>query len=112
MTSKRRFVFSARLMCPGTWSIEAPILRSGLSSNHNSGGKSMTLAMAFNFSKPGFSILPFRKQVGDVRARDDTTRRLIDLLAAPPAPVRTAVHLQEALELLRDMHLSPPPPPH
>src|SRR5215207_486922 len=40
-----------------------PVPRPVLSSNHNSGGKSMTLAMAFNFSKPGFSILPFRKLV-------------------------------------------------
>jgi hypothetical protein len=66
----------------------------------------------------GFQLLetrvldPALPQVGDVGARHDTIRRLIDLLAAPPAPIRPTVHLQEALELLRDMHLSPPPPPH
>src|SRR5215212_8356701 len=54
---------------------------------------------------------PTLPQVGDVRARHDTISRLVDLLAAPPAPVRTTVHLQEALELLRNVHLSLPPPP-
>jgi hypothetical protein len=37
-------------------------------------------------------------------AGDDTTRCLMDLLAAPPAPVRTTVYLQETLELLSDVH--------
>src|SRR5215203_1366555 len=55
---------------------------------------------------------PALPQVGDVRARHDTISRLVDLLAAPPAPIRTTVHLQEALELLRNVHLSLPPPPH
>src|SRR5215210_5130109 len=55
---------------------------------------------------------PALPQVGDVGARHDTIRRLVDLLTTPPAPVRTRVHLQEAFELLRDVHLSLPPPPH
>src|SRR5919112_197163 len=55
---------------------------------------------------------PALPQVGDVRARHDTICNLVDLLAAPPATVRTTVHLQEALELLRNVHLSLPPPPH
>ena len=40
-------------------------------------------------------------QVGDVGARHDATRRLVDLLAAPPAAVRAAISLQETLESLR-----------
>src|SRR5829696_2974711 len=65
----------------------------------------------------GFQLLetrvfdPALPQVGDVRARHDATCRLIDLLAAPPASIGTTVHLQEALELLRDVHLSLPPLP-
>src|SRR5919107_2192407 len=65
----------------------------------------------------GFQLLETRvfdsalPQVGDVRARDDTPRRLIYLLATPPVPVRMTIHLQEGLELLRDVHLSLPPPP-
>src|SRR5215218_2875025 len=50
-------------------------------------------------------LYPALAQVSDVRARYDTTSCLIDLLAAPPASVRMTVHLQEALELLSDVHM-------
>jgi hypothetical protein len=47
---------------------------------------------------------PALTEVSYLGAGDDTTRRLIDLLAALPAPVRMTIHLQEGLELLRDVH--------
>src|SRR5215208_179803 len=49
-------------------------------------------------------LYPALTQVGDVRARHDTTSCLIDLLAAPLAPVRTTIDLQEGFELLSDVH--------
>ena len=39
-----------------------------------------------------------------VKVGHNTTCGLINLLAAPPAPVRVTVHLQEGLELLGDVH--------
>jgi hypothetical protein len=44
---------------------------------------------------------PALAEVGDVGARYDTIRRLIDLLAAPPAAVRAAVGIKEPLESVR-----------
>jgi hypothetical protein len=38
-------------------------------------------------------------------ALTDAAGPFIDLLAAPLAPVRTAIDLQEGLELLRDVHM-------
>jgi hypothetical protein len=47
---------------------------------------------------------PALAEVSYLGAREDTTRCLIDLLATPPAPLRTTIHLQEGLKLLGDMH--------
>src|SRR5215208_3259176 len=49
-------------------------------------------------------IYPALAEVGHVRPAHNTTCGLIDLLAAPLAPVRMTVHLQEDLKLLRDVH--------
>jgi hypothetical protein len=46
-------------------------------------------------------IYPTLAEVGDVRARYDTIRGLIDRLATPPAAVRAAVGIKETLESLR-----------
>jgi hypothetical protein len=35
---------------------------------------------------------------------NDSARCLVELLARPPAPVRTAVVVQQVLELLQDLH--------
>jgi hypothetical protein len=43
-------------------------------------------------------------EVSYLGAGDDTTRCLIYLLAAPPAPVRTRIDLQEGFKLLSDVH--------
>jgi hypothetical protein len=47
---------------------------------------------------------PALTEVSYLGAGDDTTCRLIDLLAALPAPLRMTIHLQEGLELLRYVH--------
>ena len=52
------------------------------------------------------SIYPCHRRSPDcaLGAGHDPTRSRIDLLVAPPAPVRMTIHLQEVLELLRDVH--------
>jgi hypothetical protein len=49
-------------------------------------------------------LYPALTEVSYLGAGHDPTRSRIDLLAAPPAPVRMTIHLQEVLELLRDVH--------
>jgi hypothetical protein len=43
-------------------------------------------------------------QVGDVGAGYDAARRLVELLARPPATVRAPMGVQQPLELLRDVN--------
>src|SRR5215208_103196 len=50
-------------------------------------------------------LYPALAEVGHVRAAHNTTCGLIDLLAAPLAPIRTTIGLQEGLELLSDVHM-------
>jgi hypothetical protein len=49
-------------------------------------------------------LYPALAEVGHIRPTYNTTCGLIDLLAAPLAPVRTTIDFQEGLELLSDVH--------